>query len=133
MITNAGITIYNKKYDPAARKDTWHRTVLKGAHFYCGHKVQLLAAGLVNADLYKIRVPIDVQTDKQYVPQSEFQAAEDVSHLWTIQKGDYVIRGEGSEISGPQELQKLIIDTCKVTAWSDNRRGGLPHWRIEGV
>ena len=47
MITNADITIYNKKYDPAARKDTWHWTVLKGVHFYCGHRVQLLAAGLV--------------------------------------------------------------------------------------
>lgn len=133
MITNADITIYNKKYDPTARKDTWHWTVLKGVHFYCGHRVRLLAAGLVNADLYKIRVPVDAQTDKQYVPQSEFQAAEDVSHLWTIQKGDCIAVGIGPDISSLQELQKLIRDTCKITAWSDNRRGGLPHWRIEGV
>ncbi len=133
MITNADITIYNKKYDPGTRSDTWHCTVLKGVHFYCEHKVQLSASGLVNADLYKIRIPLDVGVDKQYVPQREYQEAEDVSGLWTIQKGDYIVRGIGPDVFSLKELQKLIIDTCKVTAWSDNRRGGLPHWRIEGV
>lgn len=135
MLTNADITIYNKKYNSETRSDTWHRTVLEGVHFYCEHKVQLLATGLVNADLYKIRVPLHVKTDKQYVPQDEYQyqAAEDVSGLWTIQKGDYIVRGAGPDVSTLAELQKLICDTCKVTAWSDNRRGGLPHWRIEGV
>lgn len=133
MITNADITIYNKKYDPKIRGDTWHRAVLKGVHLYCEHKVQLLATGLVNADLYKIRVPLDVETDKQYVPPGEYRVAGDVSGMWTIQKGDYIVRGIGPDVSSPVELQKLIIDTCKVTAWSDNRRGGLPHWRIEGV
>lgn len=133
MITNADITIYNKKYDPETRQDTWHRTVLKGVHFYCEHKVSLLATGLVNADLYKIRIPADVSAGKTYVPWTEFQAAEDVSRLWTIQKGDYLVRGERPEAERLQELQKSGIDICKITAWSDNRRGGLPHWRIEGV
>lgn len=133
MRTNVDITIYNKRYDPKIRGDTWHRTVLKGVHLYCEHKVQLLATGLVNADLYKIRVPLDVGTDKRYVPQGEYQEAGDNSDLWTIQKGDYIVRGIGPDISSLKELQGSIIDTCKVTAWSDNRRGGLPHWRIEGV
>lgn len=133
MLTNADITIYNKKYDPNTRNDTWHRTVLGGVHFYCEHKVQLLAAGLANADLYKIRVPLHVRTDRQYAPQAEYQAAGDVSGLWTIQKGDYVVHGTGPEVASLGELQKTGLEICKVTAWSDNRRGGLPHWRIEGV
>lgn len=133
MITNADITIYNKKYSPETRSDTWHRTVLKGAHLYCEHKVQLLATGLVNADLYKIRIPADVSVGKQYVPWPEYQAAEDVSHLWTIQKGDYIVQEEAPEVSDLKELQITVADIIKVTAWSDNRRGGLPHWRIEGT
>lgn len=133
MRPDADITIYNKKYDPGTRNDTWHRTVLRGVHIYCEHKVQLLATGLVNADLYKIRVPLDVDTDKQYVPPREYCALEDVSRSWTIQKGDYIVQGAGSEISSLKDLQRPGLDTCKVTAWSDNRRGGLPHWRIEGV
>lgn len=133
MRPDADITIYNKKYDPGTRNDTWHRTVLRGVHIYCEHKVQLLATGLVNADVYKIRVPTHVGTDKRYVPLGEYRRSEDVSGLWTIQKGDYIVQGIGPDISSLKELQEAGLDTCKVTAWSDNRRGSLPHWRIEGV
>lgn len=133
MITNADITIYNKKYTPETRADTWRRTFLQGVHFYHENKVQPSERGLVNADLYKIRIPQDVGTDKAYVPQAEYQAAEDISSLWTIQKGDYIVRGAGPDIANIQELQQSGMETCKIISWSDNRRGGLPHWRIEGV
>lgn len=133
MLTNADITIYNRKYCPENRSAVWHRTVLKGVHFYCGQKMQLLANGLVNADAYKIRIPTSVGTDKQYIPQAQYQEVKDVSGLWTIQKGDFLIKGIGPEVKNPEELQKTGLETCKITGWSDNRRGGLPHWRIEGV
>lgn len=133
MITNADITIYNKKYSPETRSDTWHGTFLQGVHFYHENKVQPSSSGLENADLYKIRIPQDVGADKKYVPQAEYQATEDVTGLWTVQKGDYIVRGAGPDIAGIQELQKSGMETCKVISWSDNRRGTLPHLRIEGV
>lgn len=133
MRMNADVTIYNRKYNPKTRGDVWRRTVIRGVHFYLEHKVQLLATGLANADLYKIRIPQGAAVDKRYAPQEEYRAASDVSKLWTIQKGDCIVRGEGPDASGPVELQKAGFDVCTITAWSDNRRGGLPHWRVEGV
>lgn len=133
MLTNADITIYNRKYCPATRSAVWYHTVLKGVHFYCGQKMQLLANGLANVDVYKIRVPASVGVEKQYIPQAQYQEEKDISDFWTIQKGDFLIRGIGSEVKSLEELQKAGLETCKITGWSDNRRGGLPHWRIEGV
>ena len=30
------------------------------------------------------------------------------------------------------DLSKAHRQHCKITSWSDNRFGGLPHWRIGG-
>lgn len=30
------------------------------------------------------------------------------------------------------DLKDVRLRHCKVLSWSDNRFGGLPHWRIEG-
>ena len=46
MITNADITIYNKKYSPETRSDTWQGTFLQGVHFYHENKVQPSSSGL---------------------------------------------------------------------------------------
>lgn len=133
MIANADITIYNRKYNKETRLDDWQRTVIRGVHFYVNNKVSLVESGLKSADVFKIRIPEDAEFDKEYLSEDEYARAEDVSYAWTLQNDDYVVRGECElEIEKPSDLKELHKQYCKITSWSDNRFGGLPHWRIGG-
>ena len=58
MLTNADITIYNRKFDKKTGFDLWNRTVIRDVHVYVDHKVSVGDTGLNSADVYKIRIPI---------------------------------------------------------------------------
>lgn len=45
--------------------------------------------------------------------------------------GDYVARGVVKEITKPSDLKE--IEHFRITSVGDNRRGGLPHWRLSGA
>lgn len=133
MITNADITIYNRKYNKETRLDEWHRTVICGVHFYVDNKVAVRESGLKSADVFKIRIPEDAECEKLYLSENEYVNAEDTSNSWTLQKDDYVVRGIcEAEIEKPADLKEVHMQYCKITSWSDNRFGGQPHWRIGG-
>lgn len=134
MITNADITLYNHYYDKDTRLDKWHRTVIYGVHFYVDHKVSVGDNGLNSADVYKIRIPEDSDYQGAYVSEDEWIAlGQNVSGKWTLQSDDIVVLGESDlDIERPAQLKEAGKRYCKVTSWSDNRFGGLPHWRIGG-
>jgi hypothetical protein len=44
--------------------------------------------------------------------------------------GDYVVKGIVEGIESPTDLKNMVY--FRITAISDNRRGGLPHWRVSG-
>lgn len=133
MITNADITIYNRKYDKATRLDTWQRTVIQGVHIYVDHKTFVGDNGLNSAEVYKIRIPADAENADQYLHPEEYVALADITGHWTIQNGDQIVIGVCDlEIEKPSDLGSVYKKHCKVTSWSDNRFGGLQHWRIGG-
>lgn len=134
MITNADITLYNHRMNKETRLDEWYRTVLQGVHFYVDHKVNVGDNGLNGADVYKLRIPEKVNCQKGYVQEKEFISVEGDPDSWTLQKGDVIVRGICElEIEKPADLKKQGISYCTVTSWSDNRFGGLPHWRVGGA
>ena len=57
MITNADVTIYNKRVDKKTRQTVYVRTVLRDVHWYTDQKVSVCDKGLNSADVIKIRVP----------------------------------------------------------------------------
>ena len=57
MITNANITIYNRKTNKETRLDEWKRTVIEGVHYFVENKVTVGEKGLFSADIHKIRIP----------------------------------------------------------------------------
>lgn len=134
MITNADITLYNHYYDKDTRLDKWHRTVIRGVHFYVDHKVSVGDNGVNSADVYKIRIPEDADYQGAYVSEDEWIALGlNVAGKWTLQSDDLVVLGEcDMDIDRPAHLKEAGKRYCKVTSWSDNRFGGLPHWRIGG-
>lgn len=134
MITNADITLYNHYYDKRTRLDHWQRSVICGVHFYVDHKVSIGDSGANSGHLYKIRIPVDAQCRNAYIPEDEWRARGcDILENWTLQNDDLVVLGEcGIDIEKPADLQRLGKRYCKITSWSDNRFGSLPHWRIGG-
>ena len=134
MITNADITLYNHYYNAEKRLDQWKRTLIKGVHFFADHKVSVGDNGVNNADLYKIRIPVDADIDGEYLAEDDWlSAGEDILGKWTLQSDDIVVLGEcDMDIERPAELKEAGKRYCKITSWSDNRFGGLPHWRIGG-
>ena len=76
MITNATITIYNRKRGDKDTYDTWNRTVLRDVHVYIDHKTALTESGLKSADVYKIRIPEEVENADRYLPPEEYERAE---------------------------------------------------------
>lgn len=134
VLTNAMITIYNRKYDKTTGFDTWNRTVIHGVHVYINHKAQLMESGLKSADIYKIRIPTDVENVDQYLPPEEYAKMDNPGDYWTIQNDDHIVLGDcDKEIEKPADLSDIRLRHCKVLSWSDNRFGGLPHWRIGGA
>ena len=135
MITNADITLYNHYYDKSTRLDKWKKTVIRGVHFYVDHKVSVGDNGVNSADIYKIRIPVDADIQGEYLSEDEWIArGENVMGRWTLQSDDIVVLGEcDMNIDRPAQLKEAGRRYCKVTSWSDNRFGGLPHWRIGGV
>lgn len=133
MVTNADITIYNRRYDKNTRLDVWQKTVIKDVWFYVDHKVNIGDKGLNAADVYKIRIPVSPERENTYLPEDEFVKKIDTSNYWTLQNGDIAVKGICDvDIDKPADLAQLHKQYCKITSWSDNRFGGLPHWRIGG-
>lgn len=134
MITNADITIYNRKYDQATRLDAWHRTVIHNVHVYIDHKTSVGDSGLNSADVYKIRIPQGVDCGDAYLPENEYAKTNNPSGYWTLQNDDWIVIGECQvDIGMPSDLKDLRSKYCKIISYSDNRFGGLPHWRVGGV
>ena len=134
MLTNATITIYNRKSGNKNTFDTWHRTVIRDVHVYVDHKASVGDSGLNSAEVYKIRIPTDVENADQDLPPEEYAELENPAGYWTIQIDDHIVLGEcDKEIEKPADLTDVRLRHCKVLSWSDNRFGGLPHWRIGGA
>lgn len=136
MITNADITIFNKRrIDKATARPVYFRTQIKGVNFYTDQKVRVTDdGGVVSADVYKIRIPEDADTQgKQYIDADRYAELTDEEALsyWTINNDDLFGRGLLIDFEKESEFLKRQY-TGKILSFADNRRGGLPHWRIGG-
>lgn len=136
MITNASLTIYNRKMNPATKQYVYKRTEIPEIHWYTDQKVQIMAGdkGLASADLYKIRIPAN-QTDK-FLPANEYAALTfgEETDYWTVENGDLFVRGiVTDEITKESDLKSKHYIYGKVMSYSDNRSGGIPHIRIGGA
>ena len=134
MLTTATITIYNRIPGKKNTFDAWHRTVIRDVYVYVDHKASVGDSGLNSAEVYKIRIPTDVENADQYLPPEEFVKKDNPGNYWTIQIDDHIVLEEcDKEIEKPADLKDVRLRHCKVLSWSDNRFGGLPHWRIGGA
>lgn len=138
MITNADITIFNKRYIKAERTEKFVPSVVRGVYLYF-QKAVSGGSDRKRSDSYIIRIPEDADTGgKEYVSQKEYAALDDevCSGYWTLQPGAIIVRGvAGPKAATETELMKEFQDVITVTNFSDNRSCGsksVRHWRIGG-
>lgn len=137
MVTNASLTIYNRKLNPETKMYTWSRTVLTAVWWYTDQKVQMLAGdkGLSSADLYKIRIPKE-HFSEGYLSPEEYAALSYGKHkqYWTVENGDLFAKGTVmDEIEKESDLKNKRYLTGKVLSHSENFFGRNPHIRIGGA
>ena len=134
MITNADITIYNQKSNPVTKLTEYVRTQIRNVHWYTDQKTSVDQAGVHSADIYKIRIPEESVINEQFIDRSEWMRLEDTTGYWTIQNDDLIVKGlVDDDIKQASDLSKKYPYVARVNSFSDNRRGGNPHFRIGGA
>lgn len=148
MITNVdAVTVFNGRTDKAVRRKVFIPTVIKSISYAEGKRSTVADNGVWSDDVqYKIRVPLTAtfQDERSYVPDlgyAKLDNDEAVKH-WTIQKGDFAIRGEYAGENSLLYEDELIAyakeqgtDLIRITEYADNTSGRslyLKHWRIGG-
>ena len=127
MLTNERVTIYHKTFNKQTKTQEIRRHVVESASWYADYKVSADSTGTTCAEVYKIRIPIENLDG--YMTPDEYTKAGAPADRWTVDNGDYFVKGEAPEITKPSEISGKF---SKVQSWSDNRRGALKHLRIAG-
>lgn len=137
MITNAAITIYNRRR--SGRNSVLIPTVISEASWFYGRRA---ARGqfIDNEDSYQVRIPYGADTSgKTYVNPAQYTVMtdEEAEGYWTIQIDDIVLKGEyTSEVNDDRALRELTDDLFVVNTFADNTIRGsdaVKHWRIGGL
>lgn len=111
MLTNTGVTIYNRNYSKALGHDEWKKIYIPKAWWFKEEKSTLTAEGRINADAYTIRIP---GTDA------------------VIKKDDYIVRGNCNiKIETVKDLEN--VEKVRVTSVNYNGFGDNPHIKVVGV
>ena len=127
---DAEITVYNKVRGTDTTSDVWVRTTFTkdytgytGVSWHGKTKVNIGDAGLIGADVFRIRIRDSVM--QEYINPKEWNGQG-----WTMQAGDYIRKG----ISTEPDPAIFDTDVTLVMAVRDNRRGvaGMQHLAIEG-
>ena len=129
MLTNADATLFIKTVRSGV--ETWERRVVRNVSWFSTMDAQLVNGGMAKVRSLALRIPEDADFGgAQYVPPHEWTGAEGT---WTLRGGDLVARGiVNMPTGGMRALAAECAEMMSVTGISDNRRGGLPHWKVVG-
>ena len=137
MITNAAITIYNRRRK--GRESVLIPTVISEVSWFYGRRA-VRGQFIDSDDSYQVRIPYGADTSgKTYVNPAQYaeMADEEAAGYWTIQIDDIVLKGEySSQVTDERELRELTDDLFVVNTFADNTIRGsdaVKHWRIGGL
>ena len=137
MITNAAITIYNRRRK--GRESVLIPTVISEASWFYGRRA-VRGQFIDSDDSYQVRIPYGADTSgKTYVNPAQYAAMadEEAAGYWTIQIDDIVLKGRySSVVTDERELRELTDDLFVVNSFADNTIRGsnaVKHWRIGGL
>lgn len=129
MRTNCNITLYNK-----VSGETYQRTELHGVFWENRKGVNVIKSGLTAADQASIYIPFYV--DDGYQKPKSWQALATKTGKWTLQTGDYIVKGIVTDaISSTftiSNLKATYDDVLQITSVDTQDYGSpdLQHWQI---
>jgi len=102
MNTNTAATLYNK----VAGSETYYRSVIIACQWENRKAANVIASGLIAADSVAIYIPHSVSAN--YVKPKAWQALATKTGKWTLQVGDYIVKGlVADEITGAFTITAL--------------------------
>jgi hypothetical protein len=157
MLTNAAVTIYNRRRDPDSKAYKYHKTVLSAVHWEPRKAVSIGTAGVTVAmetasDRVNVQIPFSVRATatgsaqgaaKTYADPKAFAAASVVAlaALWTLDEGaGAIIKGNPANapsVATEDELKAILKATpeaYRITRVDTFDMGSerMRHWEVGG-
>lgn len=132
---NETITVLNRRVNPETRLDEWTPTVIRGVSWYSKLAASVTQTGLKTADMSTVRIPVNACTGgRMYLPPALYNAAVDTSGVYTLARGDIIVRGEVTGSITPAQAQASYEDVLTILSVTDNtRRPNAPHRKVVGA
>lgn len=126
MITNTDITIYNAVN--TGKETLYIGTPVKNVSLRGSSGVSFSNNNAIDNDSFILRIPLPADSDKQYIASKSYKLLTS-SEFFTLQKGDYVVRGiVDDNITAPSEIiKKYGDDVMRVTSVADNSTSISPY------
>jgi len=134
MRTNSNLTVYNKHIDSETRGEIYQRTVIYDVAWENRKAANVLAAGEIAADQAVIYIP-KARGDDYLAPRA-WQALEDKTDNWTLQTGDFIVKGVVTdEITSEYTISDLKAeydDVLRILSVDTMDIGSLSvqHWQV---
>lgn len=143
MKTNADVTLYNRYIDAGTRSERYQRTYLSGVLWENRKAAEVLAGGGEMA-ANQAAVYIPRARGAAYLPPADWLALAEKSGFWTLQPGDYLVRGlaveeisdeldeEASVLFGIGDLKAKYGTVLRIASVDEMDTGSaaLAHWQI---
>ena len=128
MTTNTNMSIFNKHTDSFTKKVTFKKHVIDKVFWVDTKKVKQ-NDGYDKDNSVAIYIPKDVNDLSEYIKAKNYNGIG-----WTIQDGDFIIKGNvtETEVSGIKELSQY--ETFIIKSFSDKDYGSknMHHFEIKG-
>ena len=128
MTTNTSMSIFNKYTEPFTRKVTFKKHLIDYV-FWDDTKAVDQNDGYDKSNKVVVYVPKDINDLSKYIKAKNYNGTG-----WTIQNGDFIIKGDVVEIevSGIKELSQY--ETFIIKSFSDKDYGSknMHHFEIKG-
>jgi hypothetical protein len=135
MRTNTGITVYNRYI--VSGVETWQRTQIPAVEWENRKASNTLASGgNMASDSASIFIPFLCSGHENYAAPKAFQALVSKSGKWTLQIGDFVVKGlvtDSVGVSFTMSQLKAKYDDCLQISSVDTMDMGslsLQHWKV---
>jgi IMP dehydrogenase/GMP reductase len=135
MRTNANITIYNKYVDPETLSEKYQRHQIVAIAWESRKAVNVIrSGGYIEADRAALYIPF--RRGEYYQGPIAWQALVDKSGFWTLQQGDFVVKGlvtdEISDTFTITDLSRKYDDVFTISSIDTMDQGSphLHHWQV---
>ncbi len=128
MTTNSNMTIYNRYVNSSTKRATFKKHLINNVFWVDSKNVQQ-NNGYDKNNKVDVYIPKDTNDLSSYVPHKNY-----VGTGWTIQDGDFIIKGDTveTEVNGIKDLSSYEVFTIKSFSDKDYGSSNMHHFEIKG-